>query len=182
MLKNTSETYGSGARFFHWMMGVLIIGLIIVGYIMTDMVPGDDKWFLYAQHKAIGLIILALIPLRILWRLMNVQPPLPATVPWWQQKASSLNILLLYACMLLMPISGFLMSILGGHPISFFNLFTIAALPDKHPLAGSAHDIHIAFAYVISGAIILHLLAGLYHHFVLKDTVLKRMLGCKKCA
>jgi cytochrome b561 len=182
MLKNTSDTYGSGARFFHWVMGLIIIGSITVGFIMTGMKDGDDKWFFYGQHKSFGLIILSLIPLRLLWRAFNAQPTLPASMPWWQTKAANLNILFLYACMILMPTSGFVMSIWGGHPIAFFNLFTIAASPEKHPIAGIAYKLHGIFGWGIALAIGMHILASFYHHFVLKDNVLKRMLGCSKCS
>lgn len=106
MIKNTSKSYGVMAKSLHWIMGLTIIGIIIAGFTMTSLDPSDQKWFIYAQHKALGIVILALIPLRILWRLLNPQPKLPKTTPNWQVKAANLNILFLYLCMLVMPFSG----------------------------------------------------------------------------
>ncbi|MDP4840023.1 MAG: cytochrome b/b6 domain-containing protein, partial [Alphaproteobacteria bacterium] len=77
MIKNTSESYGIITRSFHWLMGLMIIGIIIAGFVMTSLEPNDQKWFIYAQHKAFGMIILTLIPLRLLWRFLNPQPKLP---------------------------------------------------------------------------------------------------------
>jgi cytochrome b561 len=159
-------------------MGLTIIGIIIAGFIMTSLEPNDQKWFIYAQHKAFGMIILALIPLRILWRLINPQPKLPKNTPNWQAKAANLNIFFLYLCMLVMPLSGFIMSSFGGHPISIFNLFTIPAF-EKHQVAGLMHETHEILAWGIAASVTLHILGALHHHFILKDTVLKRMISEK---
>lgn len=178
MIKNTSESYGIIARSFHWLMGLIIIGIIIAGFVMTSLEPNDQKWFIYAQHKAFGMIILTLIPLRLLWRFLNPQPKLPKETARWQVKAATLNVFFLYFCMLLMPFSGFLMSSFGGHPISIFNLFTIPPF-EKHQIGGIMHEIHEILAWGIAASVILHVLGALYHHFILKDNVLKRILSEK---
>ncbi len=178
MLKNTSQSYGSYTKSFHWIMGIIIIGIIIAGFIMTSLADSDQKWFIYAQHKAFGMIILVLIPLRLFWRLINPQPKLPKSTPPWQARAANLNILFLYLCMLLMPLSGFIMSSFGGHPISIFTLFTIPAF-EKHQIAGIMHETHGWLAWGIATSVTLHVLGALYHHFILKDGVLKRMISEK---
>ena len=93
MLKNTSTTYGSLTRYLHWTMGVVILGIIIAGFVMTSMENSDQKWFVYGTHKAFGVIILALIPLRLIWRLVNPQPALPKNTPAWQEKLANVNIM-----------------------------------------------------------------------------------------
>ena len=177
MLKNTSTTYGSLTRYLHWTMGVVILGIIIAGFVMTSMENSDQKWFVYGTHKAFGVIILALIPLRLIWRLVNPQPALPKNTPAWQEKLANVNIMFLYVCMILMPLSGFIMSSFGGHPISIFGLFTIDPFFQKHALAGQSHEIHEVFAWAIAISVSLHIIGALYHHFVKKDNVLKRMVS-----
>lgn len=176
MLKNTHNSYGSLTRLFHWLMALIIIGIIAVGFTMTSLDPSNQKWFLYAQHKAFGVIILALIPLRLIWRLVNPQPNYPPDLPKWQDKAATYNIRFLYLCMILMPCSGFIMSTFGGHPISMFGLFTIDPFFKKHALAGLTHEVHEVLAWGIAAAVGLHIVAALYHHFILKNSILRRML------
>ncbi len=178
MLKNTKTNYGSITRYFHWIMGLTIIGIIIAGFIMTSLENSDQKWFIYGTHKALGMTILSLIPLRIIWRLMNNdQPRLPKDTPLWQEKLANINIMFLYLCMVLMPLSGFIMSSFGGHPISIFGLITIEPFFQKHALAGNSHEIHEIFAWAIAISVGLHILGALYHHFIKKDNVLKRMIS-----
>jgi cytochrome b561 len=79
-----------------------------------------------------------------------------------------------------MLISGMMMSLLGGHAISFYNLFTIEPLAAKHPLSGTAHEIHWILSYMLIGVFATHTSGALYHHFIRRDHVLKRMLPGKR--
>ncbi len=176
MFKNTSKTYGSIAKGLHWIMALLILTLLTVGLIMEDMAPSPDKWELYGLHKAFGVIAFALIFFRIVWKSLNPEPELPADTPGWQKVASKVNILSLYSLMFLMPFSGMSMSLLGGHPINFFGLFTIPPLAEKNPLGGIAHEAHWILAYIMICLLGLHIAAALQHHFIRKDNILKRML------
>lgn len=176
MLKNTSTSYGTITKSFHWIMAILIIGVVIAGFTMTRLEPSDLKWSIYGNHKAVGVILLCLIPLRILWRLISKIPKLPKTVPGWQRLAANANIFILYILMVVMPLSGFLMSTMGGRSIDMFGVFTIESFEKNQSVSSQAHDIHMTVAWVIAGLIILHTLGALYHHFIHKDNVLKRML------
>lgn len=180
MLKNTNDSYGSVTKLFHWIMAILIIGIITAGFIMTDMEPSELKWYIYGQHKAFGVLILSLIPLRIIWRFLNKRPALPRTVPAWQKLAANANIALLYILMVVMPTTGFAMSYYGGYPIDIFGFFTIGN-PDLKitEISKTAYQIHMTMAWVIAGSVGLHIAAGLFHHFVRKDNVFKRMLPGK---
>jgi cytochrome b561 len=177
MKKNTKNSYAGLTRLFHWTMGLVIIALLAVGFIMTNMADTNPlKGTAYFWHKSFGMVILALIPLRLLWWFINVEPTLPTDLPKWQSIGARLNIRFLYAIMILMPLSGFIMSNFGGHPINVFGLFTIPALFQKSPLASYAWFTHVNLAWLVAVAVILHIGAGLYHHFVRHDTVLKRMI------
>jgi cytochrome b561 len=177
MLKNTRETYGTVSKTLHWLIALLIITLVIVGYIMTDMAPADLKWTFYSLHKATGVTVFMLVILRLIWRLQNISPSLPASLPQWQVFLSGFTIALLYMMMFLMPLSGLTFSVMSGHAVSYFGLFTIPALTQGPTSMGSlARTIHVYGAYSLIGLVTLHILGGLYHHFILKDNVLKRMI------
>lgn len=176
MLKNTLETYGVMTKLFHWIIGITIILMLIAGYTMTSMAPSDDKWQLYGMHEATGITVLSFVVLRLLWRFINIQPLLPKDLPNWQKFASKTAHYLLYLFMFLMPISGILMTRFGGHEINVFNLFTLSAFEKNVELSKIFHDIHFTSAFLFAGLIGLHILAGLYHHFIRKDNVLIRMI------
>ncbi|RLA04949.1 MAG: hypothetical protein DRQ47_02405, partial [Gammaproteobacteria bacterium] len=149
-LKNSSEKYGSLTIVLHWLMALIIVTLIIVGFSMAAMPDGDDKWAIYATHKAVGLVALLLALFRWYWTLTNEKPkPLSN---WSQSDISIGNGVkwLLMIMMLLMPVAGVIMSLAGGHDISFFGLFTIEAMAEKNKMvAGIFHEIHEIGAWVI---------------------------------
>lgn len=176
MLKNTNDSYGIITKLFHWLMSLVIICLLIVGFTMASMEPSEQKWQIYGLHKATGVTILALVCLRLIWRLINVVVQLPADLPSWQKIAARTTHYLLYVCMFLMPISGIMMSRFGGHDINIFNIFTIGALEKNTSIAGLFYKLHQITAFVLIGLICLHILAALFHHFVRKDNVLTRMI------
>lgn len=177
MIKNTENKYGSIAKLLHWSIGLLIIGLIGVGFYMTDLPPSDSKWFVYGMHKATGMVVLTLVTIRVLWRYMGSSPDLPDGMPLWQQKAARWTHYALYSMMVIMPLSGMVMSLMTDHPIDMFGLFTIPAIA-KEPgiLAGVSYLMHTYVPYILIAIISLHFAAALYHHFVRKDDVLRRML------
>jgi cytochrome b561 len=98
-------------------------------------------------------------------------------MPKWQIFLSDMAIWVLYALMFIMPLSGFILSVMGGYSIDYFGLFTIPAIfKGETETSKIGTMIHIYGAYTIIGLVTLHVLAGLYHHFIRKDNVLKRML------
>jgi cytochrome b561 len=114
---------------------------------------------------------------RIIWRLSNIQPSLPLSLPNILVKLANANIFLLYFLMIAMPVSGATASLFSGHDISFYGVFTIQAFSEKSDIIASyAWLAHQTIAFVFIAAISAHILAALYHHFVLKDNVLRRMI------
>lgn len=165
-LKNTSTTYGTVAKFFHWLMAALIIGMFIVAYTMINIPSSHFSDRLYSLHKATGLLLFSLVSLRLLWRSINIEPKLPLSIPQWQRQLAKLNVIALYLLMLAMPLTGFLMSTLGDHSVSFYGIFSLTPLANN-PLASQffakAHEI---LAYLLIAAFTLHLIGALYHPIV----------------
>lgn len=175
-LKNRPNAYGLIAKLFHWVMALTILGLLVVGFIMSDMETSPDKFKLYGIHKAIGALVLGAALLRILWRFVNIVPKSPE-MPRWQKIAAHAAHYGLYVLMVAMPLSGWLMSSAAGFPVSVFGWFTLPDLiaPDKamRELMGEVHE---TLAIAIIALVSLHALAALKHHFINKDNTLRRML------
>jgi cytochrome b561 len=177
MFKNTTTTYGTVNKFLHWSIGLLIIAMVAVGMYMTSMEGSDQKWYIYGLHKSFGIVVLVLVFARVLWRLVNITPDLPASMPDWQKKASKLTHYALYLIMVVYPVSGFLMSVMAGRYIEVFGMFTIPFFTEeKTATASAAHWMHVNLTYVAIGLISFHVFAALYHHFFVKDDVLRRMI------
>lgn len=176
MLKNTSLKYGSMTKFLHWLVGIVIIALVIVGFVMESMEPSDQKWQFYKLHKAIGVSIFAFVIFRVCWRLINRSVAGPVNTPRWQILAAKFTHFFLYLAMIAMPLSGLLMSLYGGHNIDMFGLLVIEGFEKQASLASFFHMIHGRAAYAIAGLIILHVLAAFFHHFVRRDDVLIKMI------
>jgi cytochrome b561 len=132
---------------------------------------------LLAWHKSIGFLILGVIILRLGWRLYSPPPPLPATVPVLQQYAARVSHGLMYVILLAMPLVGWASSSAANLTVSVFGWFVLPNLtaPDKE-LAQWLISTHVVMAWLLLSIIVLHVTAALWHHFVIRDDVLKRML------
>ena len=177
MIKNTETSYGSIAKILHWLIAAAMIGLITVGFIMSSMDSTPEKYELYGMHKAFGVTVLLLVALRIIWKFSNKVVNPPANLPNILKLAAKSGHFLLYVFMLIMPISGILMSRFGGHDISVFGMFIIPATKKTPELAGLFHKIHVIGIWAFIVIIVLHIGAAFYHHFIRKDDVLIRMLN-----
>jgi len=177
MLKNTTDSFGTIAKTFHWLIALGIVGMLAVGLIMADMAPSPTKMMLYGLHKSTGVVILLLVIIRLTWRFANPVPQLPRSLHPLHHHAAKLSPLALYTFMFLMPLSGFTLSQAAGYPIDVYGLFTMPTLLSKdHDIAKTAVMIHKYGAYTLIGILALHISAAFYHHFILKTNVLKRML------
>lgn len=180
MIKSSTDSYGFIAKAFHWIIAAMIIGMLAVGFIMTAMEPAPTKFFIYGLHKSTGIIILALVFLRLMWRLYNPSPQLPRELSSWHRRIGKLSPIVLYSLLFLMPISGYILSEAGGYPISVYGLFTVPNFIEKNTeISKLASMIHEYGAFIFIGILVLHLTAALYHHFILKNTVLQRMLPAR---
>jgi cytochrome b561 len=175
-IRNNADRYGAVAVTLHWLIALAILGLLVVGFVMEDMPNGPDKFALIGIHKSFGITVLALAILRILWRLMNKTPTLPAAMPRWQVHAAKLAHLGLYALMIAMPLSGWGISSSLGYEVSPFGLFTLPALVAKsEPLSHFFGETHELLANGIIALLLVHAGAAIYHHHIVKDNVLRSM-------
>lgn len=174
-IKNTQDRYGVVAITLHWIIAVLIIGMLCLGLYMADLPASAEKLKLFGWHKEYGMLILALAMMRIVWRFRSVNPTLD--IPRWERIAAHTVHWALYAFMFAMPITGWLITSAAGLPVSFFGLFVIPTLiePNKE-LQHLFGDIHEYLAYGLIATICGHVGAALKHEFINKDDILRRML------
>lgn len=177
MLKNTTDSFGSIAKMFHWVIALSIVGMLSVGFIMVNMEPSSTKMMIYGLHKSTGVLVLLLVILRFTWRIWNPVPRLPSSLSPWHHHLAKLSPLALYALLFMMPISGFTLSEAAGYPINVYDMFTLPMLlPKNLELSKTAAAVHKYGAFAFIGILTLHVSAAFYHHFILKTNVLKRML------
>ena len=178
-LRNTSNSYGSLAKWLHWISALLIIGMLIYGTIFTTLLPkGPLRSQLIMIHKSIGLIILLLIVFRWVWRFINPTPKLLSTQNIFLIKIRHGLHELLYITVILMLLSGILLTATNHYPIPFFGLFEIptTTFPQSHYWHNLFGTVHLITAWTLTGLLIIHLFAVFKHHSYNKDETLKRML------
>lgn len=177
MLRNSKERFGAVAQVFHWGVFVLFVALFVLAEMIEEAPKGPERRALYDLHKSIGITVLFVVFLRLSWRLSNPAPEPAAGVSKWIEKAASASHFLLYAVMFLMPISGYVMSVSGGHEVGWFGVFDLPNLMGKDEgLHEFAEEFHEVMAKAIIALVSIHFTAALWHHFIVKDNVLRRML------
>lgn len=175
-IRNSDTHFGLIAILLHWIIAILIIGLLALGLYMVELPISLEKLKFYGWHKEYGLLVLALVIVRLGWRLINITPNL--SIPFLEKIAARAVHWAFYGFMFAMPITGWLVTSSAGLPASFFGLFTLpnlVAASQENLLFYS--DIHKWLGYGLIATIILHTLAALKHHFINKDDILRRMLS-----
>jgi cytochrome b561 len=158
----------------HWSVAILLVCLVIAGLTFTEMENGPERTRLRDIHKSVGLLVLALMTVRVLWKFGNVAPADPTGTPRWQALAAQLVHWGLYAAIFFQITVGLLVA--GQQPISFFGLFEFGPLLSRNREQHEFfEELHETGWVIIATLVGVHVLAALYHHFVKKDGVLKRM-------
>jgi len=177
MLRNNQDSYGSVAKLFHWLVFFLVVGMIAVGFYMEGLPVSPDKIRLYGWHKSLGVLLLSLMLLRLAWRLTNATPRLSGDLHKIYQLAAHAGHYSLYLLLILMPLSGWLMSSSAGFSVSVFGWFTLPDLVEADKsLNHFFHTAHFFIAWAIIIVVVVHVAAALWHHFCRHDNVLKRMM------
>ena len=178
MIRNTSSNWGSVSRWFHWILGIAIIGMLAFGWWMNHIPARPDRLFYRSIHADIGYVVLLLMVAYLVWRLINPKPALPSGTPRWQRISAQISHSALFLVTIMVAMLGWAHS--GAHKpdyASWFGLFRVPQItsPDK-ATADAYEDRHIFFAYVLLALIVIHVAAALWHHFVKRDRVTARMV------
>jgi cytochrome b561 len=174
---DSSERYTSSAIALHWVIALLIIGMLLLGLYMVGIPKGTpDRAFYFNLHKSFGVLAGVLILLRLGWRLTHPAPQMPAGMPRWEAEAARLNHRMLYFCMLIQPATGYVSSSFNKYGVKFFGV----ALPNWGWEDGIFRDLftnyHKLTAVLLAALIVIHVLAAFKHLLVDHDRVFQRML------
>lgn len=176
-----ANRYTRTAIGLHWLVAVALVGSFGLGLYMHELPFSPDKLKLYAWHKWAGVSIFLLVLARIVWRLAHRPPAPPASMPGWQRQVAEGVHLLLYALMLAVPLSGWLMSSAKGVPTVWFGVLPLPDLVGKDKALGELlATVHKILNLGMAALVLAHAGAALKHHFVDRDDVLARMLPMLK--
>ena len=172
-----SATYTRTAKSLHWLMALLLIGLLALGFYMQDLPLSPEKLQLYAWHKWAGVTAFLLVLLRLSWRLAHTPPPLPASMPRTMQLAAHAGHLLLYGLMIVIPLSGWLMSSALGFQTVWFGVLPLPDLLAKDKELGETLKlVHMSLNFGLAALVVAHVGAAVKHHLIDRDDILSRML------
>ena len=176
-MRNDIESWTGLTKLFHWLMAALIFAQIVLGLLAVSWHLSPTKLNLFVWHKSTGMLVLALLALRLLWRLSHRAPELPWEMPLWERAAAQFSHFLLYVLMIALPLTGWVISSASNVPFSIFWTIPLPAIvgSDKG-LADLFATIHAWLVTLLALVLVAHVGAALRHHYVKKDTVLARML------
>jgi cytochrome b561 len=179
MIRNTSSSWGAVSRWFHWILGVAIIGMIAYGWWMNHIPVRADRLFYRSIHADIGYLLLLLMALRLIWRGVNPTPALPADTPRWEWIAARVNHGALYLATFLVAMLGWAMAGARAPDYSrWFGLFDVPQFTSVDKAAGRSYEeFHIYGAYALLALIVIHVAAAGWHHLIRRDRVAMRMVG-----
>lgn len=179
--KNTSARYGSLSIGLHWLM--LILFITVYGTIELREIyekGSDPREALKTWHFMLGMLVFLLVWLRIAARLSGPTPVIRPAPPRTQELTAKLLHLALYVLMIGMPLTGWLLLSAAGKPIPFFGLELPALIGENKELAGQIKELHEVVGKTGYFLIGLHAVAALYHHYVVRDDTLTRILPEQK--
>lgn len=166
--------YGGPARLLHWLVAVLVLMTWPLGF-MIGYVKKEVVMDFYMLHEGIGFIVLWVMLVRVGNKLISQSPP--AEGPAIERHAASAVHGLLYAFLIIMPVSGFLATNANGFPLVWFNLVPVWSPIGKSPdIAGILSTTHAWSSWIILGLFVMHIGAVLLHHVIKKDSTLYRIV------
>ncbi len=184
-LWNDETRYGTVAVLLHWLIAAGIVFMVVLGWYMADLpLTAPNKFDLYQLHKSVGITILLLSVLRVLWRLLNLPPPLPEHMKPWERWAARGTHIAFYVLMLAIPLSGWAMvsvspfnipTVLFG-VIDWPHLPWIGSLGEPAQMEKTFKQTHEVLVWLTLLILALHVVGALKHHFFDRDDVLVRML------
>ncbi|MFZ2163623.1 MAG: cytochrome b [Sideroxyarcus sp.] len=172
-----TEQYTRTAITLHWFIALLIFAAFPLGVYMHELPLSPDKLRLYSYHKWIGVTVFILAVIRLYWRATHRPPALPASMPGWEKFAAHATHYALYALILVIPLSGWLMSSAKGFQTVWFGVLPLPDLVGKDKELGDLLlEVHKLLNFLMLGLLLGHVGAALKHHFIQHDDILARMV------
>ena len=172
-----TDYYPATSKLLHWLVAVCVLTTAPVAIVMTRLGKGPTQDMLYNFHKSLGVLILILMILRLINRLAAGAPIADPGIEPWQKTVSSVVHTSLYVLLFAMPIVGYIANSAFGAPTPFFGLFNLPMIVEKNEaLATQLFTLHRWVGWLVIMIVLVHISAALYHYFIRRDDVLKRML------
>ena len=178
MWRNTGSRYGLATKLLHWSVAVLILGLVWLGWYMVDLTY-YDTWYndSLAWHKALGIVAFVLGVVKIAWTMHSRPPAYVESLERWERAAATAVHHLFYVMMVLIPLTGYLVSTSEGEGIDMWGWFTVpAVVVVGEGLRELAIEAHYWCAYGTLAIAAVHAAAAIRHQFLDRDGTLRRML------
>lgn len=180
-LGNTVQSWGLVARVLHWLVAAFIVGQFITGWLSENASDRETSDALIRTHFQFGVIPTALIVMRVLWRLAQKPPEPPPGEPVWRVRTAHTVHGLIYLLLLALPIAGYVVFVHMQLAMDVFSLFKVPTLftpqYEDEALRAGAWYVHRYAGWVLVSLVIVHVMAALFHQFVLNNGLLRRMAG-----
>ena len=174
---DTPARYHTFAIALHWLIAIGVLFMLALGLSMVEIPKGTpERAFYFNLHKSIGVTIGVLVLIRLWWRLTHRPPALPASMPAWEVSAAKISHGLLYACLVVMPVVGFLASNFTKYGVKYFGIQVGPFFAENQELRDALQEVHEIVAFVLLALIVVHVLAAFKHLLLDKDGVFQRML------
>jgi cytochrome b561 len=169
--------YDAVAKCLHWLMFALVFAQFVVAIAMPPIRRGTVPGALIDLHMSLGVVILALVALRWLWRVGHPVDLATADLPEWERAIARVTHGLLYALLAVSPLLGWAAASARDWTITLFGLTPLPHLiPAKTRAGFLAGDVHVFLSWTLLALVGLHVTAAFWHHFGRRDRVLQRML------
>ncbi len=175
------DRYSGAAQTLHWLSAVLMFFVVPCAWYMTSLTRGDPalaEW--QGMHESAGMLILFLSAVHLLWRSFAPPPPMAGQRQPWEKILAEATHGLLYVVLLIMPLSGYIGSVAGGRPVTFFAIGAFPSLvPADKEIAHLAHLVHEAGQWAVYALVAMHMAVAGFHALVRRDGVIRRMLPAR---
>ena len=178
MIRNSNDAWGWPAIALHWIVALLVLANFALGLWMGEL-PRPERPYWYGLHASIGITLLVILVARSAWALSNPAPAPARGTPAWHHSAARVTHVALYVLTLATVLFGWFMAGVRRVPI-VPEAFGIVPLPSPIAIPGSKdffEEAHEIAAYALIGLAAAHMIVALWHHYVLRNDVLRRMLG-----
>lgn len=175
MLHDNKSRFGSVTRLLHWVVGVLVIWQLLK---LADYINDGENWISQTLvkpfHSSIGLLIAVLVVIRLIWAIkQHSNGPIPLAFPvaaTWGHRAA-------YLFLFLTPFTAICLMLGKGYGLRFFGNVIVERGATKSDLLATIGSYHSTCAIILTLIVVGHLAMVAYHHFILKDATLSRIIG-----
>ena len=171
------DRYDRVAAALHWLIGVALLAQIAFGFLLDEIAPRGtpSRAAVINLHKSFGIVLGLAVVLRLGWRLAHRPPRWPAAMPGWQRRAARAGHGALYACMIVLPLSGYVGSNFSKHGVKFFGRPVAPRGPDLPGVYDALNGVHVVTAWLFAALIAGHVFAALSHAWVARDGMFRRI-------